>query len=134
MRAGDTTELDEAKLARIEDVANAAGMVPARFVLELVAEVRRLRPDPEGFHVPHPFMLEMQVGGDTWDHVRTIVREYAEMVEDREPESVWSTTGGYGCAGHIRAKLHPEVDPEERRDALQAWMRRRRETKAVARG
>lgn len=76
------------------------------------------------------FVLEIEIGGDTWDDVMRNFHELAEHIPEHGPECS-SVSGSPSCGHHVIVTHSPEMTHERYIQDLEAWIAWREQQKTA---
>lgn len=68
------------------------------------------------------FELRMVLSGDTWEDIQRLAEEYGQAIQDRGPDCVNITTGGYSVGGYVFAVEDPEMTHDRWAEDLKSWL------------
>ncbi len=124
VRAGETWEIEMEATTTETEVQKLQKRIAA-----LEERILLLSPHPKRPH--RQFVIEVGLGGDTWEDVRRGILEIANTINDREIDAVDGVMGGPSVGFFIRGKHDPEMTHERYHpglDQYDAAMNNERET------
>jgi hypothetical protein len=67
------------------------------------------------------FTVEIEVSGDSWEHVQRGLQDLLPHIEDHGPQCS-SVSGGYSSGHWIRVTENPEMTPQKYRAEVESYV------------